>query len=139
MHTMTAILALIAVLTTGLYFICLAVLSFSAPARASRFLHGFASSALTHYIELFLRLVVGAAFLVRGPSMLFSRVFVAFGWILVVTTAVLVLVPWKWHNSFAQKSVPHAVRYLPLVAIASLVLGGLIIAAALGGSGSNIR
>jgi hypothetical protein len=42
------------VLLTGLYLIGLAGVSLFAPARATLFLDGFASSARTHYLELVL-------------------------------------------------------------------------------------
>ena len=58
---MTEALALTIVVLTGLYFIALAVVSLFMPERTSSFLLGFAGSALTHYIELFLRLLIGGA------------------------------------------------------------------------------
>jgi hypothetical protein len=66
--------------------------------------------------------------------MRFATVFVAFGWVLLATTAVLLLVPWRWHQRFAQLSVPKAVRYLPLIAIASLLLGSFVVFAAASGA-----
>ncbi len=136
---MASVLSLIAVVVTGLYFVALAVVAFTAPARASRFLQGFASSAVMHYLELSLRIVVGLAFVTRGPAMLFPLLFVTFGWILVITTSVIFLVPWHWHLRFAQKTVPKALRHLPLVALVSWGLGALIIVAAVGGTGLNSR
>ena len=131
---MIATLASLTVLAAGIYFIGLAFVAFWAPDRAGRFLRGFATSARAHYLELSLRLALGAAFLAAGRRMLFPEVFVTFGWILVLTTAVLLLIPWQWHARFAQKSVPHAVRHLRLVAVASLALGSSIIAAVANGA-----
>ena len=52
---MTNILALTLVLLTAFYFLSLAVVAFAAPARVTRFLFGFATSAGTHYLELTIR------------------------------------------------------------------------------------
>jgi hypothetical protein len=73
---MISLLASIMVLLTGLYLIGLALGLFLSPARAARFLGGFASSAFTHYSELVLRLTAGGAILLCAPQMLFSDFFV---------------------------------------------------------------
>lgn len=130
---MLDLLATAVVYATGVYFVGLAAVALAAPALTTRFLQSHASTATAHYLELLIRVGVGAAFLVHGPSMRFGNVFAAFGWILVLTTAVLLALPWRWHQRFAQRSVPQAVRYLRLIAIASLLLGTLVIAAAASG------
>ena len=127
-------LALTVVVLTGLYFIALAAVSLFMPAQANRFLLGFAGSALTHYTELFLRFVVGAALVLHAPRMLFTGAFTLFGWVLLVTTAGLFLIPWRWHHRFAQQAVPRAARHITLVGLASLAIGGLILAAVVRGS-----
>lgn len=131
---MIGILASALVLVTGFYFVALAIVSLVAAGRAERFLRGFASSAPAHYFELLIRLVVGGSILLHAPNMLFSSAFRLFGWILVITTVVLFAVPWRWHHRFAQKSVPHAVRHLRLFGLASLALGGFILASVILGA-----
>ena len=123
-------LALIVIILVGCYFITLAVIAFTTPERASRFLLGFADSAATHYLELTLRLIVGAAFLLRAPLMPLACPFTVFGWLLIGTTACLFLVPWQWHRRFTLRAVPQALRYLKLIAFASLIVGSAILAAA---------
>jgi uncharacterized protein YjeT (DUF2065 family) len=123
-------LALAGVLLAGLYFVGLAAAALAAPARAARFLLGFAGSASAHCTELALRLAVGCAFILRSPRMPFELAFAIFGWVIVATTAALFLVPWQWHRHFAQWAVPHALRHLRLVGLASLVLGGFVLACA---------
>jgi hypothetical protein len=122
-------LAFAVVVLTGLYFMALAGVSFFQPALANRFLHGFAASALAHYAELFLRLLAGGAFVLHAPRMLLSQAFSLFGWVLLVTTALLLLVPWRWHHRFAQLVVPRASGHITLLGLASLAIGGLILAA----------
>jgi hypothetical protein len=122
------------VLLAGLYFVALAAVALLAPARAASFLLGFAGSARLHYLELVLRCIAGAAFVLQAPQMRFGDAFALFGWMLLLTTAGLVLVPWRRHRAFARRAVPYATRHLALVGIASAVLGGLVLAAALAGA-----
>lgn len=131
---MIQILALAVVVLAGLYFVALAVASLLMPARANRFLLGFADSARKHYAELFVRLVVGSAFVHHAPRMLFADAFAFFGWVLLATTACLLLVPWRWHHRFAESAVPRATRHITWIGLSSLALGGLILAAVVGGS-----
>jgi uncharacterized protein YjeT (DUF2065 family) len=61
--------------------------------------------------------------------MRFGDAFVLAGWLLVVTTAGLALVPWRWHRAFAQRAVPYATRHLRWLGLACLLLAGLVLAA----------
>ncbi len=119
------------VVLTGVYLCALAGVSLFIPSRATRFLLGFAGSERVHYLELGIRFVVGGAFVINSPGMLAPRVFTIFGWVLLVTTAGLLLFPWKWHQRFAEEAVPRATRYITLIGLCSLALGGFILAAAI--------
>ena len=123
-------LAMVGVLLTGLYLVGLAVLSFLAPERARRFLHGFAGSARVNYIELAVRLLAGGAFVQRAPFTMFPWAFSLFGWALIITTACLLAIPWRWHRRIAPHAVPHASRRLGLFALASLALGSFVLVTA---------
>jgi len=131
---MLEVAALAVVVLTGIYFIALGAAALLMPARASRFLLGFAGSAFTHYAELILRLLVGTALVLHAPRMLFPGAFNLFGWVLLATTAGLLLVPWRWHHRFAQQTVPRATRHITLIGLCSLVLGGLVLAAVIRGA-----
>lgn len=126
--------ALAVVVTASLYFIALGTLSLFAPALAGRFLLGFAASAMAHYVELLARFIVGLAFLVQAPRMLFSAGFNAFAWLLVVTTVGLLLVPWRWHHRFARQAVPRALRHLAWIGVSCLAMGSFILVAVIGGA-----
>jgi uncharacterized protein YjeT (DUF2065 family) len=134
---MINLLALILVLLVGFYLIGLAGLLLVSPARGKRFLFGFASSAFTHYFELVIRLISGVAILLYAPLMLFSGFFVVLGWVLVVTTAGLFIIPWQWHRQFAQWGVSYATRHLRLFAVASFVFGGFVLASVILGNGTG--
>lgn len=125
-------LALVVVVLAGLYLVALGLVAVLAPARAERFLSGFARSATAHYTECAIRLAVGGALVLRAPDLLFPMALGVFGWMLVTTTAVLFAVPWRWHHQVAQRVVPLAVRHLRLVGGVSLAAGGLILWSAVG-------
>ncbi len=123
-------LALIVVVASGLYLIGLGVLALTRPALATNFLLGFAGSARLHYLELLLRLIVGAAFLRRAPYLPVPEPFMLFGWLLILTTLVMFAIPWRWHHRFTQQAVPRALQHLRLLAIACLLAGVAILVAA---------
>ncbi len=128
-------LAMMVVLLVGIYLIALGGAAWWFPERARRFLAGFASSAFTHYMELASRLLAGWALLHHAPEMRFSRLFVLVGWLLVLTTAALVAVPWRLHHRFARWAVPIATGHLRLVALASVLLGSVVVASVILGAG----
>ncbi|MBA2290851.1 MAG: hypothetical protein H0W15_00185 [Gemmatimonadales bacterium] len=124
-------LPLLLVLLSGLYFLVLGAAALIAPAHASRFLLGFATSARAHFLELVLRGLVGGAFVLQAPAMRYSSIVYGFGWVLVATTAALLLLPWRWHRDFAQRAVPRATRFLIPIGLCSLIMGGVVWHAAL--------
>lgn len=124
---MTEALPLAMVAITAVFFVILGAASLVVPARASRFFLAFADSPFKHYAELATRFLVGGAFLLAAPYALWQGAFTLFGWVLVVTTTGLLLIPWRWHHRFARRAVPAALQFLPLVGVASIILGGLIL------------
>ena len=126
MSLLTA-LALVVVVLVALYMLALGTASLFVPAQASRFLLGFAGSPSVHFAELFLRLVAGAALVQYAPNMHFPAAFGLFGWVLLISTAGLLLVPWQLHRRFAQQAVPHAIRYIALIGAVSTAFGGFVL------------
>jgi hypothetical protein len=124
MSLLTA-LALVGVVLVALFMLALGAASLLLPAQASRFLLGFASSPSVHFAEMLLRLVAGAALVQYAPNMHFTSAFSLFGWVLLITTACLLLVPWQWHRRFAQRVVPLFTRYIALIGSVSLTIGAL--------------
>lgn len=129
--------ALITILLAAFYFLALGFVSLFKSEKASGFLLGFVASAFLHYVELGIRIVIGAAFVLGAPRMLFPEIFSFFGWLIIATSACLLVIPWRWHQRFAKRSVPQALRYLKLVAVSSLALGVFIIVCAFLGSGTR--
>ena len=111
----------------AIFFLVLGLAALIRPSSAKRFLLGFATSALKHYAELATRLVVGAAMLLVAPHSAYPPALTVFGWLLIATTAVMTHVPWRVHYRFAAASVPKALRFLPMIGVSSLALGGLLL------------
>ncbi|MBN8729220.1 MAG: hypothetical protein J0L64_01670 [Acidobacteria bacterium] len=117
----------IVVVGFGLFLIVLAALIITMPSRAEEFLRGFASSAVTHYTEQGLRLVVGAAVVSFAGSMRHPELFNVFGWLIIVSTAGLLLIPWQWHNRFSTLVMPPVFRHMRLFALGACALGAFIL------------
>lgn len=122
MNTLSAVIVVLA----GIWLIGLAAIAIVKPDRVKQFFAKFASSAFTHFLEMFVRIIVGAAFVIYSPQVKFSVVFAVFGWMLILTTAVLLFVPWKLHRRFADRSLPLVTGRMILFALVSF-LGGIII------------
>jgi hypothetical protein len=119
-------IAQILVLLSALFLFILACLSLFTPRHAVQFLNGFASSAKTHYLEMVIRLIVGAAFVINAPNMLYCKVFMIFGWLIVVSTVILILLPWRWHQLFGQKVASPVFQHVWIIGIASFILSVFI-------------
>jgi hypothetical protein len=120
------------VVSAALYLVAFGVLALLMPSTISGYLQQFASSLRLHLLELLARLVVGAAFVGYAAHMQLGSAFRILGWILVFTTLGLALLPWRWHQRFAQASVPAALRFLPVMAVVSIAAGALVVWAVAG-------
>jgi hypothetical protein len=127
-------LALVGVVLTCTYFLGLGAVALLVPGQAKRFLLGFARTARAHYAEMLMRLVIGGSLVGYGPHMFAAHAVGLFGWVILVTTAGLLLLPWRWHHRFAQRVVPPATRYITVIGWCSLALGGLLLAALVRGA-----
>ena len=111
----------------AVFFLLLGFISLVRQSYARRFLLGFAASASKHYAELCVRFVIGGAMLIVAPKSIHPAALATFGWLLIGTTAVMAVVPWRVHRQFAATSVPQALRFLPMIGVVSVVLGGLLL------------
>ena len=110
-----------------LFLIGLAALIATTRLVAERFLRSFASSARAHYTEQGLRLLVGAAVVNFASSMRYPDLFRPFGWLIVVSAAGLLLIPWQWHHKFGTWVMPPVIRHMKLFALGAFVLGAFIL------------
>lgn len=124
---MLLVVAKVITVIVAIYFLALGAVALVRPANARGFLLGFADSAIKHYAELIARLLVGGSLLLVAEASAYSTALKAFGWILVVSTAFMALLPWRLHDRFTRSAVPKALRLLPMIGITSLVAGALLV------------
>lgn len=110
-----------------LFLIGLAVVIATTPSLAERFLRSFASSARAHYTEQGLRVLVGAALVNFASSMWYPELFRLFGWLIVVTSVGLLLIPWRWHHKLGTWVMPLVIRHMRLFALGASALGAFIL------------
>lgn len=120
------LIATVVIALTGGFLVWLGVVAIVRPKIASGFLLAFATTRAKHHLELAIRMVVGTACVVRAPTLPGSVVFRLVGWVLIGTTAVMFLMPWRWHQRFAEANVPKALTFLPVIGVVSLV-GGVVV------------
>jgi len=130
-----SLVAAIIVIAFGLVLVGFAGVAIAKPAVAEGWLMHFASSARAHYTEQVVRVLVGAALVVLSPFMWRSKIFLLLGWVIVVSSAVLLCIPWQWHHRFAQRVLPIVVRHLKLYALGSLAFGMLFLYGVFAGPG----
>jgi hypothetical protein len=117
------------VVVVAIFFLALGAITLVRPPIAREFLLGFATNALKHYAELLARVLIGTSLLLIARNSAYSAVLSAFGWLLIVTTAFMTVIPWRFHHRFTQSTVPKALRLLPLIGITSLAIGALLVLA----------
>jgi hypothetical protein len=57
------------------------------------------------------------------------------GWLLLVTTTLMLFIPWRLHRAFAVRVVPKALLFLPAIGVSS-TCAGLALLWALSGAGA---
>lgn len=133
---MADLLAGAVIVAAGIYLAVVGVGCFVRPQTAAKFLLGFARSAFLHYLELAIRVLVGASLVHKASVLPYPPISNVFGWVLIVTSVVMFVVPWRWHRQFAQQAVPYALRYINLLGVSSIALGVALVAAVVWGSGA---
>ena len=125
---MVDFLAAAAIVLAGLYLVVLGVSCYVQPSTAAKFLLGFASSSFLHYLELALRVLVGGSLVHKASSLPYPPIFNLFGWVLIITSVAMFVVPWRWHRRFALKAVPYALRYIKLLGAGAMAFGAVLVA-----------
>jgi hypothetical protein len=129
MHPLIVASSRAVVFAAGIYLLALGTGALVRPESAKRFLGGHATTLPLHLLELSLRVLVGGALVLSAPRMPLRLAFLAFGWVLIGTSLLLALVPWRLHQRFAAWSVPQATQHMPLIGIGALAGGlGIVIA-----------
>lgn len=113
----------------AIFLMLLAAATALAPRRAERFVASMAGSARAHITEQFLRLLVGGGLVLYAPHMRIPIIFKGLGWLLIVTSLGLLLIPWQWHHRFGRWAIPLVIRHIRLYGLGACALGVLILMA----------
>jgi hypothetical protein len=132
-----SLVAAVVVVAFGLLLVAFTGVTFAKPAMAERFLMRFASSARLHYVEQAFRLLIGAALVVLSPAMWQPNLFWLAGWAIIVSSVVLMCIPWQWHHRFGERVLPIVVRHVRLYAVGSLAFGVLVLYGVFAGGGAG--
>lgn len=112
------------VILFGVWLIAVSGLMLARPHIALQCLGNMASTNFIHYAELSLRMIAGTAFVLYAEPSRFPDAMRIFGWFLVASSAVLFLVPRKWHAAYSiYWSTRLSVLLVRILAPFSLVLG----------------
>ena len=65
------------------------------------------------------------------------KMFCLVGWAIVVSSAVLLCVPWQWHQRLGERVLPLLVRHLRLYAAGSFAFGALLLYGVFAAGGSR--
>jgi hypothetical protein len=121
------LLAEIVVAASSLFLIALAFIMFVKPAMTERFIMSFASSKRAHYTEMFFRLLFGVSLVLLSKTMWQPKLFLLLGWAIVISSVVLLLLPWQLHHRFGTRVLPLLVRYKRLYAVGVMAFGVLLL------------
>jgi hypothetical protein len=97
------------------------------PAMTERFIMSFASSRQAHFTEMIFRLLFGIALMLLSKTMWQPKLFLILAWAIIVSSVVLVLLPWQFHQRFGTRVLPLLVRYMRLYALGVLAFGVLVL------------
>ena len=115
--------SLVVIYTAALWLVAVGVFMAVRPHSALAFLRQTAATWRINIAEQGLRLLAGAALVVRAPSSKFPQVFEIGGWFIVASSVVLLLIPLRLHAGYAiwwsNALPPWAVRVIAPLSIAA--------------------
>ena len=95
--------ALVIVLLFAFWLAGVGVLALARPVTAKAAIGKLASSHRVNLVEQAARILVGAGLVVRAKASLTPEFFAGFGWIMIASSALLAVLPLRWHAAFAQR------------------------------------
>lgn len=128
-----ALLALVVILAFALWIAAAGGAALASPAVARSWIGRFATSHAVNWAEQAWRGSAGIALLVRGPASHWPHAFTVAGWVLVISSLALLIIPLQWHAGYARfwaAKLPLPV--VRLAGIAALALAGALAWAAVG-------
>ena len=115
------------VLFFGLFILAAGFMMLIYPAIANRTLRKAGSTRFINYAEITLRLIPAIALILCAENARSPLAFQVFGWIMVITSAVLYFVPRELHHTFSLKSADILKPgYFRLISPLAMLLSALV-------------
>lgn len=116
------------VILFGIFIIFMGFIMLIRPKKARATLRKAGSTDFINYAEITIRLIPAIALILYADFSKFPEVFKIFGWIMLITSLVLYVVPRKIHYSFSMRSADMLKPiYFQLLSPFAFIFGGLII------------
>jgi uncharacterized membrane protein YfcA len=116
------------VLSFGIFIIFAGFVMLFAPKKARATLQKAGSTNFINYAEITIRLLPATALIVYSDFSKYPEAFFIFGWVMVITSLVLYIVPRKMHHSYSLKSAEILTPfYFQLISPFAFLLGSFII------------
>ena len=112
----------------GLFIIFIGFIMLVKPKKARTTLRKAGSTNFINYAEITIRLIPATALILHSDFSKYPEAFKIFGWIMLITSLVLYIVPRKFHHKFSMKSADILKPiYFQLISPFAFCFGGLII------------
>ncbi len=116
------------VILFGIFIIFIGFVMLINPTRARNTLRKAGSTNFINYTEITLRLIPAMALILCSELSKFPLAFKIFGWIMLITSLILYVVPRKVHHKFSMKSADILKPfYFQLISPFAFLFGGLIL------------
>ncbi|RMA64808.1 hypothetical protein [Ulvibacter antarcticus] len=116
------------VIIFGIFIIFAGFVMLFAPKKARITLRKAGSSNLINYSEITIRLIPAIALILHADYSKFPIAFSVFGWVMLITSLILYVVPRKIHHKFSMKSADILKPlYFQLISPFAFLFGALII------------
>ena len=112
----------------GFFIIFIGFVMLIYPIKARNTLRKAGSTNFINYLEITLRLIPAIALILCSESSKFPIAFKIFGWIMLITSLILYVIPRKLHHKFSMKSADLLTPlHFQLISPFAFLFGGLIL------------
>lgn len=116
------------VIIFGIFIVIIGFVMLINPIKARNILRKAGSTNFINYVEITLRLIPAIALILCSETSKLPIAFKIFGWIMLITSLTLYVIPRKIHHKFSTKSADILKPfYFQLISPFAFILGGLIL------------
>ena len=112
----------------GLFIICAGFVMLIAPERAKQIVSKAGSTNLINYLEITIRVIPAIALVLYSDLSKYPAFYKAFGWIMLVTSLILLFVPRRMHHNYAFRCATVIQPFLfRIISLFAFGFGGFLI------------